>query len=192
MSTETQSMDLREELVMKVEYLLSDSLPVVVEEYDSKGEIKGGYPMMWNRDEPFTGYVKAKDQFNNEIEVTTDMDGWSLNITIEKQSPEWKAILAMKSIEVIAEQASSQNTGYVADLAGIAASHVKKLGDFNGYDEPTKYFVEKAEKFKQEMAKYDGRLTVSGEPILSATGIDQLLKERLVEKDMTTDFDTSI
>lgn len=188
MSTETQSMDLREELVMKVEYLLSDSLPVVVEECDSKGEIKGGYPMMWNRDEPFTGYVKAKDQFNNEIEVTTDMDGWSLNITIEKQSPEWKAILAMKSVQILAEQANSQTNGYVADIAGIVSGHANTINDYISSGESSEHFVEEAKAFEKKIRVFDQNLTVSGKPVVEAIGIKKLLKGHSIEKEASADM----
>lgn len=166
------TIDMRGELVVLVDYTYSDDLYAKITEECPQESLEGCLP----EDLPETAFVLAKDQYGSEIELTTDMDGQSLNSKILKQSPEGLIIQSMKAVAACAEEVRALVTVSKIDIGGLVSSKIEAISSQSKHaSNDNKHFSRDAKAISNEICSPDNQNVVySGKPIAENLAIKAL------------------
>lgn len=175
------TMDMRGELVVLVDYTYSDDSYAKITEECPQESLEGCLP----EDLPEAAFLLAKDQYGSEIELTTDMDGQSLNSKVLKQSPEASIIQSLKAVAACAEEVRSLVTVSKIDIGGLVSSKLETISSQLEYaTTDNKYFARDAKAIASEICSPENQSVVySGKPIAENLAIKALKADRSREID---------
>jgi hypothetical protein len=170
------TIDMRGDLVVQVDYTYSDCASARIIEECPQESLKGCLP----EDLSEQAFLLAKDQYGSEIELTTDMDGQSLNSKVIKQSPEALVIQSMTGVAAFMDQLKDSKNGNKVDIGGIVSKNIEVITSQLKHLSPDNdYFAKAAKALSNKISSPDNQnFLYSGKPIAESVAIKEFRANR--------------
>jgi hypothetical protein len=161
------TLDMRDSMVVNIAYTYSDRIPVEIIESCPLDCLKGEHPMIDDDDVPVENDIFAKDQYGNEVLLSVDMDGCSLNSEVTIFSREGKAMLAVNDIVAAMERVALECQSDSADIGGLVADKIDFLKSYLNEELPSSHFISEAGELFEKATPGTGlNITYAGKGVL--------------------------